>query len=119
MRKLQKRVKVFSNKSGMGTSLEVHNEQLCERAKYPRLPIMAKLDLTCGKLSPSITVVLEGLSRVNDIWESLATGAFTSGETKYLTSGVPRRLRSYRLNITANKNVIVSEAYIGVGTVED
>ena len=109
----------FSSKTGTGTSVEVRNEQLCERAKYPRLPIMAKLDLKCGKLSPSIRVALEGLRRVNDIWEPLATGTFTSGETKYLSSDVPRRLRSYRLNIIANRNIIVSDAYIGVGTVED
>ena len=108
---------VFTNKTTTGTSIEVQQHSLYKGA-MPRLPVMAKFAMTIGA-TPTITIVLQGLRTADESWIDLATATKTVAGTYYLTSDVPKKCRRYRLNITANTNVTVTSAYIGIGTVQD
>ena len=99
--------KVFTSKTGTGVS-EVFVAQW-----YPK--VAAVLNLTYGG-TPTITVLLEGsLDGVSYV--TLATGTYTSGALQKLSKAVGSTewYLYYRLNITANTNVTVVDAYIGAG----
>jgi hypothetical protein len=116
MRK-DKRTLVFSSKTGTGNSTEVPFRKLCV-GQTMRLPVVAKFAMTIGA-TPTITIALQGLRLADNTWEELATATKTVAGTYYLTSGVPKKRHLYRLSISANTNVTVTSAYIGVGTVQD
>lgn len=108
---------VFSSKTGNGDS------DIIERAKLfrgaVRLPVMAKLNLSYGE-TPTVTVKLYGLRVADETWEELASGTYTTGTPKYLHSqGRLHGFRKYKLTLSANTNVTVDTAYIGVGVTED
>lgn len=106
---------VFTNKTGTGTSDEATKRDL-HLISSPK-PIIAKLALSYGE-TPTITVNLEG-QQLNGEWIIITTKTFTSGTPKYIHSEGQPRCNRYRLSITANTNVTVASAYIGVGTVEN
>ena len=108
---------MFTNKTGTGLSTEVQNHSLYKGAS-PRLPVMAKFAMTIGT-TPTITMILQGLRTADETWIQLATATQTVAGTYYLHADVPKKCRRYRLNITANTNVTVISASIGIGTVED
>lgn len=93
--------KVFDGKTGTGASSGVHFGNVLNS-------VIAQLNLTYGS-TPTITVGLEG-SQDHTNWIELATGTFTTGTPKELTTTKP--YQHYRLNITANTNVTVT-GYIG------
>lgn len=86
--------------------------------RMPRLPVIAKFAMTVGS-TPTITIALQGLRLADNTWVELAAATKTVAGTYYLTSGVPKKCHRYRLSISANTNVTVTSAYIGVGTVEN
>jgi hypothetical protein len=108
---------VFSSKTGTGNSTEVQAKNLVV-GRVPRLPVMAKFAMTIGA-TPTITMNLQGLRLADNTWVTLATVTETVAGTYYLTSDVPKKCHRYRLNISANTNVTVTSAYIGVGMVQD
>jgi hypothetical protein len=97
--------KVFTSKTGTGAS-EIFVGQW-----YPN--VSAVLNLAYGG-TPTITVNLEGsLDGVSYV--VLATGTFTSGQFQKLEKPAIGFYLCYRLNVTANTNVTVTDAYIGAG----
>lgn len=108
---------VFSSKTGNGDSTIIERAKLFRGAV--RLPVMAKLELTYGG-TPTVTVKLYGLRVADETWEELATGTYTTGSPKYLHStGKLHGFRKYKLTLSANTNVTVDTASIGVGMTED
>ena len=115
---MRKSKEVFSAKTGTGTSTEAQRHELGLIAQL-RQPVMAKLALTYGE-EATITVKIQGLKLINNTWEDLDEDTFTTGSPVYLhATNAKGRHRRYRLNITANTEVTVDKAYIGVGTVEN
>jgi len=114
---MRKKVTVFTNKTGTGASTEVQAKNLFA-GRVPHLPVMAKYAMTVGA-TPTITIALQGLRLADNTWVELAAATKTKAGTYYLTSDVPKKCHRYRLNISANTNVTVTSASIGVGTVED
>ena len=108
---------MFTDKTGTGLSEEVQNFKLYKGVS-PRLPVMAKYAMTIGT-TPTITILLQGLRTADETWIQLATATKTVAGTYYLHADVPKKCRRYRLSITANTNVTVTSASIGIGTVED
>ena len=107
--------RVFTNKTGTGLSSEVPRTFLFRGGL--RLPVGAKLALTYGT---TITMQLQGLRVADDTWETLDEQTWTTGSPKYLHAfGKIHGFRRYRLNITANTDVTVDTADIGVGVTED
>ena len=98
---------MFDGKTGTGES-----EVFCAQW-YPL--VVAILNLAYGA-TPTITVKLQG-SLDNVSWIELATGTFTSGAIQKLARAVGSTewYLYYRLSITANTNVTVTDAYIGAG----
>lgn len=97
--------KVFTSKTGTGAS------EIFTANWYPK--VAAVLNLAYGG-TPTITVLLEGsLDGVSYV--TLATGTFTTGALQKLEKPDIGWYLYYRLNITANTNVTVTDAYIGAG----
>ena len=115
---MRKGKEVFTSKTGNGNSLEVQRHELGLIAQV-RQPIMAKLVLAYGA-TPTVTVALQGLRLADETWETLVEATYTTGTPQYLKCD-PRkgRHRRYRLNLSANTNVTVTTAHIGIGTVEN
>jgi len=108
---------VFTTKTGTGESTEVQAHQLYKGQRV-RLPVMAKYVMTVGG-TPTITLALQGLRLADNTWIELAAATKTVAGTYYLTSGVPKKCHRYRLSISANTNVTVTSAHIGVGMVQN
>ena len=113
----RKKVQVFTNKTGTGASDEVQNHQLYSAMKA-RLPVMAKFVMTVGA-TPTITIALQGKQINSETWGNLTSVTKTTAGTYYIATEGGKKCTRYRLNISANTNVTVSSAHIGVGTVED
>jgi len=114
---MRKRNLVFSSKTGTGASTEVQMKNLLV-GRAMQLPIMAKYIMTIGT-TPTITIALQGLRLSDNTWVDLASATQTVAGTYYLTSEVPKKCHRYRFNISANTNVTVTSAWIGVGAVQN
>jgi len=116
---VRRKNEVFSAKTGNGSSTVVKRNQL---VKIGQQPIMAKLTLSYGG-TPTVTVALEGSKDGGVTWTTIVSAVYTTGSPKYLhakDATQPRpRYHQWRLTLSANTNVTVDKAYIGVGRVED
>jgi len=108
---------VFTSKTGTGTSMEVYARKLFIGNMIEQ-PVLAKFIMTIGS-TPTITMKLQGLRLTDNTWVDLGTSTQTVAGTYYIKSDVLKGCHRYRLNITANTNVTVTFAWIGVGMVQD
>jgi len=110
---------VFSAKTGDGSSTELQRNRRIDGLAQP---IMAKLTLSYGG-TPTVTVALEGSKDGGVNWTTIVSAVYTTGTPKYLHANratQPRvRYRRWRLTLSANTNVTIDKAYLGVGEVED
>ena len=82
-----------------------------------RLPVMAKVVATVGG-SPNATLKLQGYVTAKADWMDIADDlTITEAGTYYIDAYALPRCVKYRLNITANTDVTVTSAEIGVGMV--